>query len=260
VAPELDVMPSPHRLDLPGAPARRDRAFRRVSDCLWSWDASLASLDSDQGIVGVFSRAATLASVSDGAGTTYTAPHSMPAWEMRDLDADTVREACGLRMGTSDFLHWGAAPAPQALSGLLDLVETGARTTANATLFAITNDAVSGARLWLDTSGSYYRLNWSDGTTTRTATLTVGQPTSGQRVRLRWTLAADGALALWQSINGAAETTATAAALALPAAWGAGAVVRLNARGDTENPAQGWYRRAKLVAGIVDVALLEAIR
>lgn len=253
-------MKSPLRLDLPGDPTRRDRALRRVSDCLWSWDAALASLESDQGVAGVFSRAATLASVSDGVGATYTAPHSLPAWEARDLDADGVREACGLRMGTADFLHWPVAPAPQAMTGLLDLIETGARTSANATLFAITNDAVTGARLWLDTSGTFYRLNWTDGTTTRTATLTVGQPTAGQRVRLWWTLTATGALTLSQSINGGADSTATAAALALPAAWAAGTVVRLNSRGDTENPAQGWYRRAKLVAGIVDVARLEALR
>jgi hypothetical protein len=251
---------SPLRLDLPGDPTRRDRSLRRVSDCLWSWDAALASLDSDQGTPGAFLRAATLASVSDGVGATYTAPHSLPAWEMRDLDADSVREAMGLRMGTADFLNWGVAPAPQAMTGLLDFVETGARTTANATLFAITNDAVSGARLWLDTSGDYYRISWTDGTTTRTATLTAGQPTSGQRVRLRWTLGGDGALVLRQSINDAPETTATAAALTLPAAWATGAVVRLNSRGDTENPAQGWYRRAKLVAGVVDLALLETVR
>ena len=179
---------------------------------------------------------------------------------MRDLDGDTVREAMGLRMGTSDFLTWGVAPLPQAMTGLLDLIETGARETANATLFAITNDAVSGARLWLDTSGSYYRLSWTDGTTTRTATLAAGQPTSGQRVRLWWSLASTGALALSQSINGGADTTATAAALTLPASWATGAVIRLNALGDTENPAQAWYRRVKLVPGLADVDTLEAIR
>jgi hypothetical protein len=81
-------MRSPMRLDLPGSPARRDRTPRRVSDCLFSWHAASATLDSDQGVTGVFARAATLASVSDGAGSTYTAPHSLPAWEMRDLDGD----------------------------------------------------------------------------------------------------------------------------------------------------------------------------
>jgi len=253
-------MRSPLRLDLPGSPARRDRTPRRVSDCLFSWHAAVAGLDSDQGVPGVFARAATLASVTDRSGATYTAAHSLPAWEMRDLDADSVREALGLRMGASDFLHWGVAPSPRELSGLLEFVETGARTSANATLFAIANDAVSGARLWLDTSGTYYRLNWTDGTTTRTATLTAGQPTSGQHVRLRWTLSATGVLNLWQSINGAAETTASAAALTLSTAWASGARVRLNSRGDTENPAQGWYRRVKLVPGIVDVAVLEVIR
>jgi hypothetical protein len=253
-------MRSPFRLDVPGDVARRARTLRRVSDCLASWDGSLALLDSDQGVPGVFVRAATLGSVSDGVGATYTAPHSMPAWEMRDLDGDTVRERCGLRMGTADFLRWAAAPAPQALSGLLEFIETGARTTAGATLFALRDDAAAGAGLWLDTSGSYYQLNYSDGTTTRTATLTTGQPAVDEQVRLRWTLSSTGVITLWQSINGAAETTATATALTLPSAWATGAKVRLNSRGATDNPAQGWYRRLKLVAGIVTVPVLEAVR
>jgi len=244
----------------PSAPALRDPTPRELSACLFHWEGAGASLDSVGGQAGVFSRAGTLASVVDGIGATYTAPHSMPAWEMRDLDADAVRETMGLRMGTADFLSWTIPPLLSANAGLLDLVETGARTTANATLFAITNDAVSGARLWLDTSGTYYRINWSDGATTRTATLTVGQPTSGQRVRLRWTLSATGVVTLWQSINGAAETTATAAALALPTAWASGARVRLNSRGDTENPAQGWYRRLKLADVALDVATLDVLR
>jgi hypothetical protein len=96
---------------------------------------------------------------------------------------------------------------------------------------------VTGARLWLDTSGTFYRLNWTDGTTTRTATLTVGQPTAGQRVRLRWTMTATCALTLSQSINGGAFTQATSGALALPAAYATGARTRIGRRGATQNPA-----------------------
>jgi hypothetical protein len=249
------------RVDLPAAPARRDRTPRRVSDCLWSWHGAGATLASDQGVAGVFARAATLASVSDRAGATYTAAHSLPAWEMRDLDGDSVREACGLRQGTSDFLTWSVAPAPQAMTGMVEFVELGSRLQSGQTLFAINKaSAPFGASLWLNSSGSYYRINWTDGTTTRTATLTTGQPTTGDLVRLRWTLAADGALTLWQSINRAPETTATAAALALPASWAAGAVVSLGSRGPSSDSAAAWFRRAKLVAGIVDVDVLEAIR
>jgi hypothetical protein len=244
----------------PTAPALRDATPRLLSACLFHWDGAETDVASLCGRAGTFTRAATLAGVTDGAGATYTAPHSLPAWEMRDLDADSVREAAGLRAGTADFVSWPDPPAPQAMAGLLELVETGARTTANSTLFALANDAVTGARLWLDTSGTFYRLNYNDGSTTRTATLTSGQPTAGQRVRFRWTLSAAGAIQLWQSINGAAETTATATALALPAAWAAGARLRLNSRGATANPAQGWYRRAKLVAGAPAVAVLEALR
>jgi hypothetical protein len=244
----------------PTAPALRDATPRVLSACLFHWDAAPAALESVCGRTATYARAETLSGVTDGAGTTYVAPHSLPAWEMRDADGDSVREAVGLRLGTADVLSWPAPPAPQAMAGLLAFIETGALVDEDATVFAIANDAVTGARLWIDTSGSYYRLNYSDGTTTRTATLTAGQPTSGQSVRLRWTLSAAGVVSLWQSINGGAETTATAAALALPAAWGDGARVRLNSRGATVNPARGWYRRAKIVDGAPDVATLEVLR
>jgi hypothetical protein len=244
---------------LPAAP------LAPASRCLFHFDAADCESISGEllalsGHRGVFFRGATLASVVDSLGTTYTALDAQPAWEARDLDADTIREALGLRMGTSDRLAFENPPAPQPMSGLLEFVETGARTTANATLFAITNGAVTGVRLWIDTSGTYYRINWDNGSTTRTATLTAGQPTSGQRVRLRWAWAADGAITLWQSINGAAESSASAAALAIPAAWAADAVVRVNSRAPAANGAQGWYRRIKLVAGLVDVDALEAVR
>jgi hypothetical protein len=236
-----------------------------ASRCLFHFDAADCEVVSGKLLalsehMGLFSRGSTLASVVDSIGATYTATHGQPAWEARDLDGDTIREALGLRMGASDRLEFAAPPAPQSMSGLLEFVETGARTTANATLFAITNDAVSGVRLWIDSSGSYYRISWNDGSTTRTATLTAGQPTSGQRVRLRWAWAADGAITIWQSINGGAESSASASALAIPAAWATDAVARLNSRGPSANPAQGWYRRVKLVAGVVEVDVMEAVR
>lgn len=208
--------------------------------------------------LGAFSRGTTLAGVLDAAGSTYTAVDAQLALEMRDDGAGGKR--IGLRMGASDRLAFASPPRPQALKLLLDITETGARGTADATLFAICNDAVSGARFWLDSSGTYYRMNYSDGTTTRTATLVSGQPTSGQRVRFIVSLSPLGALTISQSIDGAAPTTASAAALALSSAWGVGAVLRLNSRGDTENPAQACYHALKLTAYGVSDDLLTRIR
>lgn len=239
----------------PAAPLEvlsRDLFDLDFADVEWSPDSGLVIARC--GHTGAFSRGgAALAGVIDATGATYTASGAEPAWEMRDWDNDGVREAFGLRMGTNDRLPFATAVRPMAMHGLLELIETGARTTANATLFALRNDAATGAGLWLDTSGTYYRVSWTDGTTTRTATLTVGQPVSGDRVRFVWELSATGVLTLRQSINGGAETTASAAALALPAAWATGAAWRLNARGSSANPAQGWYRRARVRAGALDV-------
>lgn len=224
------------------------------------WSADTGAIIAASGHVGTFTRGATLASVSDSSGVTYTALEAQPAYEARDWDNDGVREAFGLRMGTADRLAFPAAFRLRQHAGLLEIIETGARTTAGATLFAYRNDGATGAGIWLDTSGTFYRLNYSDGTTTRTATLTSGAPVSGDRVRFTWQMATDGAITLVQSINGAASTNASAAALALPTAAPASASVRLNTQGATANPAQGWYRRLRLVPGGYDLTTLTARR
>jgi hypothetical protein len=228
-------------------PLGRVGAATLRSRALASWRAQDASTAQLSGRAGTFARVATR-TATDSAAVSVTYPADVPAWSVRG-------GLLGLEAGVEDRLSWTWPHAPQAMSGALTFVETGGRTTSGRTLLSISNDAASGARLWLDTSGSYYRLQWTNGSTTRTATMTVGQPTSGQTVVLRWQLAADGALSLWQAIDGAAETTATAAALTLPAAWAADARLRLNSVG-TATGGQAWYRRLVIVAGVADGAAL----
>lgn len=211
------------------------------------------------GHYGTFSRGATLASVADANGATYTAVNQQPAWEMRDWDNDTVREAFGLRMGTSDRLAFTTALRPMAMAGMLEMIETGARTSASSCLWSLREDAASGAGLWLDTSGTYYRMSYRDGATTRVATLSSGQPVSGDRVRFFWELTGAGVLTFYQSINGAAATSASAAALTLPAAWATSAKIRFNSNG-TGNAGQGWYRRCRLVSGALNQTTIQERR
>jgi hypothetical protein len=176
---------------------------------------------------------ATLASVT-ATGGTYTAPATLPAYEL-------ANSQLGLRMGNDDILRGNSPVAwvPQELCGELLFVDRGARTTTNATLFAIAgDDPTSGVRIHLDTSGSYYRFTYHNGSTSVIATLTSGQPTAGQLVRMRWGWASNGVVSLRQSINGGAETTATSGALALPSATAfESARVRIGRRGLTQNPA-----------------------
>lgn len=241
--------------DLPAAP------LELRSRCLVHWRAHDLSLNADlTGLAGVLTRAATGTAV-DSAGTSYTAVNAQPRWEWRDLDSDSVREAVGLLMGTGDrvvFSQGGAALAlrPMAMSGLLEFVETGGAAIGSSALQYLGNDGVTGARLVIDSTGTFYRLRHHNGTTEVTVTLAVA-PTSGQRVRLRWQLYSDGSVQLWQSINGAAETaTVRSSANTLAASWGAGsAFLRLNSLG-SGTATTGWYRLLKMVAGLPDLAML----
>lgn len=188
-------------------------------------------------------------------GGTYTAPATVPGYEL-------AADGLGLRLGPDDVLRSDAPVGwlPQALMGEIVFVERGARVgTAGGTLFALADDAVTGARLFLDTSGGgsgFYGITYHNGTSSVTARLTAGQPTAGQVVRLRWGWGAAG-LTLRQSIAGAAETLATSGALALPAAWPSGARTRIGRRGATANPAALTLRSIVILPGTFDDVTLD---
>lgn len=245
---------------VPLSPVALDATTKDLFECDFrnaEVDADAGTITTPSGHVGTFSRAATLASVQDAAATTYTALDGQMAWEQRDWDNDgSVRESFGLKMGTSDRLVFPCNLRSNiAISGLLEMIETGARTSASSCLWSLREDAASGAGLWLDTSGSFYRFNYRDGSTTRTATIASGQPASGDRVQFTWDLTAAGVLTFYQSINGAAATSASASALTLPSSWAASAKIRFNANG-TGNAASGWYRRCRLVAGALNATTI----
>ena len=178
-----------------------------------------------------WSRGTTLASVPVPGGS-YTAPATLPAWAEAD-------GALALHLGPDDILREAVATPwlPTALFGRLRFVERGARTTSNATLFAITpDDPTSGTRFYLYGTATYYALFAHNGTTSATATLTSGQPAPGDLVTMDFAWAAGGLL-LAQRIGAGAPTSATSGALALPSAWSTGTRVRIGRRGATANPA-----------------------
>ena len=202
------------------------------------WEPSTGQLVARSGQRFTFDRGgATLASV-DATGGTYTAPASMPAWEL-------ANSVLGIRMGTGDIVREASVTnwvPSQIKSGRLLFVDRGARVGTNGdTLLAIAaDDPTAGVRLFIDTTGSaggYYGITYHDGSSSVTARLESGQPTAGQLVELSWDWATNGALTLYQSINGAAATSATSSALAKVSAWSAGTKVRIGRRGLTQNPA-----------------------
>ena len=222
------------------------------------WERETGALVARSGHKGVWSRdTSTLASLTAANGT-WTAPATIPGYDVKTLLGTS---SLVLIMGTTDRVVFPLGWAPQALSGWIRFIETGARVaTAGATLLALSgDDPTTGVRLYLDTSGTasgYYGITYHNGSTSVTARLASGQPTTGQVVDLRWQWASNGALSLWQSINGGAETTATSSALALPAAWASGAKLRINRRGLTQNAGQQSLRSVLLAPGALPAAQL----
>lgn len=198
------------------------------------WLARELALTARSGQAGTLVRAATATAVDD-VGTSGTVFHSQPAWERVDTDADAIRDRMALKLG-ADLLSWPFQPTPAAMAGIVEFIERGTVGVADAGLFYLGNDGVTGARLYIESTGTVYRLVYHDGSTAVTSALAAA-PSTGDLVRLQWTIGAGGIVQLSQSIAGAAWTTAAAsAAQALPATWGAGAAkLRLNSVG-TGNP------------------------
>lgn len=242
-------------MTIPVLPTTYDPAeLELASRALVHWRGDDLSVNTVGGQLGTFTRGAT-ATVVDFNATSFTVGNAMPRWEPRDWLASGERTHMGLLMGTSDRLTFAAAWRPRALAFLVEFIEAGTAATLNAALWSVSNDALTGARLAVDSTGTLYRLRHHNGTAEVTATLGAA-PTVGQRVTLRGYLYADGSVQLWQSINGAAETaTARSAANTLAAAWGTGALTRLNGFG-TGNGGSVWVKRLKVVPGLQDATAI----
>lgn len=212
------------------APVAR-RPLARVSAFDLSWDARHHSLDAitGQAGTGAFTTANNLIG-SDG--TTLAALTGMPRWQMLDIEAGvTGRETAGLLMGSGDTLAWPIPLRTDAATLLLGFVQPASFPASGKGLLYCGDDAISGARWYVDSSGSQYRLTYHNGTSSVTSTMTGTAPTSGQVVWLRGTRSATGAVQLYQTINEAAETTPGASGTLTPVAFGSPCIVRLNGIG-----------------------------
>lgn len=165
----------------------------------------------------------------------------------------------GLLMGTSDRLHFAASWVPRSFAFYVELIEVSAR-TGSGTIFSVSNDANTGARVALAGNGTNYALTHHNGTTSVTATMAGAQPVPGDRVVLYGQVYDDGSVQLWQQVNaGAVQATARSAANTLASAWAATARLRLNAQGTATNPGASWFKRLKLVPGLPDSTTLSRL-
>ena len=108
---------------------------------------------------------------------------------------------------------------PQAESHLLAFVERGSLLTSGTLMHIGSATAATDPRLIVESTGTYYRVIHDNGSTTATATLAVA-PSIGDKVEILAQLNADGSVAIYQSINGAATTTASdATTVTVGSAW-----------------------------------------
>lgn len=199
-----------------------------VSQCLHHWRGSDLELATVDGRVGTLTRALDLGVDDINNATAFTTGYHQPSWE--NIQAWPINgvfeESMMLRLGAADKFTFDVDFLPQALGFYHEFVAGNPLPTSGLALWSITNDAVSGARLLVDSTGTYYRLRHHNGSTEITCTLAAA-PAIGDRVRMYGFLNANGSIQLWQSINEAAFTTASnASANALASGWGSGAKLR----------------------------------
>jgi hypothetical protein len=219
------------------------------SSLLWHWEGSECLIDAVTGEAATFSRAST-GTALDSAGTSRTAVNDQPRWTWEDLDSDSVRETPCLSLGASgELIKWSFYMKPNVpFTLLIEFVENGAKAVANAGVLYIGNDAATGARFYVDSSGTQYRVTHNNGTSAVTSTMTGTAPTTGQRVRLRVTYATTGAVRIHQTIGTGGETSATASGVLAPTTAWSNQLIRLGSLG-TANVGLNKFVRAKMAYG-----------
>ena len=238
-------------MTLPIYPVPSGLPTRLVSRLAFHWRGEWFSAEAVGGETATFARNATS---KDSNGNTRQLNRECLAWEIVDWDGDSVRETPGLLLGASDKIYWSFQRKPTALTVYLEFVENGTKGSANAALFYIGNAGNSGARLWIDSTGSVYRVRHHNGSAEVTSTLGAG-PSNGDRDAIRVTLGSDGKVQIFQSINGAAETSGSlSAANTLASAW-SDTRLYLGTTGDT-NPGNMVAVRCRVALGARTAAQL----
>lgn len=235
---------------IPSPTTRRAGAPDIQPRALFRWQARTVATAALTGHTATLTRAATGTAV-DSAGTTYTAAHSMPRWESRTYGSSA---RLGLRLAADD-LEWPVLFTPRTASLLVECSEAGTRTTSGAGLLYVGNDAQTGARWLIDSSGTNYRATIHNGTTSVSATLATATPTTGQGARLLMQVEDSGTtwrVRLTLSIAGVIgeTTTAWSSTITRAAAFGTTTKLRLNRVGSSGTQGSTWVAQVAVVAGL----------
>jgi hypothetical protein len=155
----------------------------------------------------------------------------------------------------ADDLAWPVLWTPRTASLLVECSEAGTRTTAGAGLLYLGNDAQTGARWTIDSSGTNYRATVHNGTTSVSATLSTATPTTGQGARLLMQVEDNGTtwrVRLILSIAGVAGETDTgwSSTITRAAMFGTTTQLRLNRVGSAGTQGSTWVAQVAVVAGL----------
>ena len=239
---------------IPARAVRRQTAPVIATRSRFRWQGRRGSLTALTGQVGVLARSSTGTAV-DSNGTTYTAVHTAPRWEARDFAGTGTRRELGIRLAADD-LAWTFNGTPETGTFFFEGVEAGTVGTANAGLLYLGNDAVSGARILLDSDGSTYRATIHNGTTSASVSLASAIPTSGQAFRGAVQLQDDGtnwSIRLWMDVLTVSgeEITAWSSTITRAATWGATTKIRANRTGSAGTQGSTWLRQVAWDAGLL---------
>jgi hypothetical protein len=152
----------------------------------------------------------------------------------------------------ADSLSWPFLARPQAMTMYLRFIELGAVGIASARVAVIGSNALGNPYLYVYTSGSFYRVEYHNGSTSVQATLAAA-PAIGDRVELRAVLNANGSVTIAQALNDGAEGTPVTSSApgtgpAIAASWSA-QTFWLNGEA-AANAGIALYRESKLIAGV----------
>jgi hypothetical protein len=133
--------------------------------------------------------------------------------------------------GVTEYLNWTQPLQKVAVTFFAHFIENGTLASAGRVLFSASNAAGSNPRLYVGESGGKYAFVHHNGSAGVSSTMTGTAPVNGDLVELRCHLYADGGVQIWQSINGAAETTPGKSATQTINAWASPTILQLNAVG-----------------------------
>lgn len=154
-------------------------------------------------------------------GSTY---YAFPQAENAPVPSSIIRTTGSTASRSADVPYLPFTAPPQAMTAYVRFFEMGTVLAASGDRIlqiGLTSPATDPRFFIADTGGGFYRVGHDNGTAEAFSTMAAA-PTFGQLVELRAVLNANGSVQLHQSIDGAAEVSASASSApsgGLAAAW-----------------------------------------